>query len=44
MTELQLAFASALENSGIDSQGIKALDVSGQQVGLVALDAADQVI
>ena len=41
---LKRAFAQALSSGRVDPKGIEALGVSGQQHGLVALDAADQVI
>jgi xylulokinase len=38
------AYRTALEQAGIDSRSIRAIGVSGQQHGLVALDAAGEVI
>ncbi|UTW12546.1 xylulokinase [Marinobacterium rhizophilum] len=41
---LEQAYRQALAQSGIDSRAIRAIGVSGQQHGLVVLDAAGEVI
>ncbi|NVK41797.1 MAG: xylulokinase [Oceanospirillaceae bacterium] len=38
------AYRTALEQAGVDSRAIRAIGVSGQQHGLVALDASGEVI
>jgi len=41
---LRIAYRRALEQAGIDSRAIRAVGVSGQQHGLVVLDASGKVI
>lgn len=44
MTAFSAAFSEAIRRSGIDSQAIRAIGISGQQHGLVALDANGQPV
>ncbi len=44
MTAFSAAFAEALGQAGIDGQTIRAIGISGQQHGLVALDADGQPV